>query len=156
MLSLNALSLEAPRLPAVASRARRQCRIKTRMGGVRRLHLVGVGFGNTERLEGLHHARMQPLRPRRVARLPGGNGMDMGYLLGQGSGTFRLRQQGCQHLLCARGQFAVVQCFGVRRRLPLRLVGLVYRLVRGLLFGVLIGVLRRGAVRHGFHCRVAG
>ena len=150
------LSFNPPRLPAVACRTRRQRRIETRVGGVRRLHLVGVGFGNAERFEGLHHARMQPLRPRRVARLPGGNGVDMGHLLGQGSGAFRLRQQGCQHLLCARGQLAVAQRFGVRHRLPLRLFGLVYRLVRGLLFGVLVGVLRRGAVRHGFHCRVAG
>ena len=83
---------DMPRLPAVARRTRRQCRIKTRVGGVRRLHLVGVGLGNTERFKSLHHARMQPLRPRRVARLPGGNGVNMGYLLGQGSGAFRLRQ----------------------------------------------------------------
>ena len=102
-LSLNTLSLNAPCLPAVARRTRRQRRIKTRMGGVCRLHLVGVGLGNAERFKSLHHARMQPLRPRRVARLPGGNGVNMGHLLGQGSGAFRLRQQGCQHLLCARG-----------------------------------------------------
>ena len=92
-----------PRLPAVARRTRRQRRVKTRVGGIRRLHLVGVGLGNTERFKRLHHARMQPLRPRRVARLPSGNGVDMGHLLGQASGAFRLRQQGCQHLLCARG-----------------------------------------------------
>ena len=120
------------------------------MGGVRRLHLVGVGLGNTERFKSLHHTRMQPLRPRRVARLPGGNGMDMGHLLGQDSGAFCLRQQGCQHLLCARGQLSVTERFWARRRLPL--LGLVC----GLLFGVLVGVLRRGAVRHGFHCRAAG
>ena len=79
---LNPPSLNPPRLPAVACRTRRQCRIKTRVGGVRRLHLVGVGLGNAERFEGLHHARMQPLRPRRVARLPSGNGVNMGHLLG--------------------------------------------------------------------------
>ena len=126
------------------------------MGGVCRLHLVGVGLGNAERFKGLHHARMQPLRPGRVARLPSGNGVNMGHLLGQGSGAFCLRQQGCQHLLCARGQLAVAQRFWARRKLPLRLFGLVYRLVCGLLFGVLAGVLRGGAVRHGFHCRAAG
>ena len=126
------------------------------MGGVRRLHLVGVGLGNAERFEGLHHARMQPLRPGRVARLPSGNGVNMGHLLGQGSGAFCLRQQGCQHLLCARGKLAVAQRFWARRRLPLRLFGLVYRLMRGLLFRVLVGVLRGDTVRHGFHCRAAG
>ena len=124
------------------------------MGGVRRLHLMGVGLGNTERFKSLHHTRMQPLRPRRVARLPGGNGVNMGHLLGQDSGTFRLRQQGCQHLLCARGQLAVTERFWVRRRQPL--LGLVCGLLLGVLFRVLVGVLRRGAVRHGFHCRAAG
>ena len=92
---------------------------------------------------------MQPLRPRCVARLPSGDSVNMGYLLGQGSGVFRLRQEGRQHLLCTRGQLTVTERFWARR---MPLLGLV----RGLLFGVLVGVLRRGAVRHGFHCRAAG
>ena len=45
---LNTLSFDAPRLPAVARRTRRQRRIETGMGSVRCLHLVGVGLGNAE------------------------------------------------------------------------------------------------------------
>ena len=71
-----------PAPPAVARRTRRQRRIKTRMGGVCRLHLVGVGFRNAERFEGLHHTRMHPLGPGGMLRLAGRDGVHVGDLLG--------------------------------------------------------------------------
>ncbi len=59
------------------------------MGGVRRL-LMGVGLcGNTELQKPPPHADATTAATAvAVSHLPGGNGVNMGHLLGQDSGTF--------------------------------------------------------------------
>ena len=75
-------SCGVPTPPAVAGGARRQRRIKTRVGRLRGGDLVSVWLRNAERFEGLHHARMHPLRPGGVLRLAGRDSVHVSDLLG--------------------------------------------------------------------------
>ena len=60
-----------------------ECSIEGAMRCLCRLHLVGVRFVHAQRLEGLNHARVQPVRPRRILPFTCGNAVHMGDLRGQ-------------------------------------------------------------------------
>ena len=60
-----------------------ECSIECTMHCLCRLHLVGVRFVHAQRLEGLNHARVQPVRPRRILPFTCGDAVHMGDLRGQ-------------------------------------------------------------------------
>ena len=60
-----------------------ECSIECTMRCLCRLHLVGVWFVHAQRLEGLNHARMQPVRPRRILPFTCGDAVHMGDVWGQ-------------------------------------------------------------------------
>ena len=109
-------SCGVPAPPAVAGGARLQGGVKTGVGRLRGGDLVGVWLRNTERFEGLHHARMHPLRPGGVLRLAGRDGVHVGDLLGQGGGGRQFGEEGTQGLLGgARKVAEAAGCAGCRR-----------------------------------------
>ena len=60
-----------------------ECSIEGTMCCLRRLRLVGVWFVHAQRLEGLNHTRVQPVRPRRILPFTCGDAVHMGDLRGQ-------------------------------------------------------------------------
>ena len=60
-----------------------ECSIEGAMRCLCRLRLVGVWFVHAQRLECLNHARVQPVRPRRILPFTCGNAVHMGDLRGQ-------------------------------------------------------------------------
>ena len=60
-----------------------ECSIEGAMRCLCRLHLVGIRFVHAQRLEGLDHTRVQPVRPRRILPFTCGNAVHMGNLRGQ-------------------------------------------------------------------------
>ena len=85
-----------------------ECSIEGTMRCLCRLHLVGVWFVHAQRLEGLNHARVQPVRPRRILPFTCGDAVHMGDLRGQRAVTGKFGHKPAQLfakvLIGARGR----------------------------------------------------
>ena len=75
-----------------------ECSIEGAMRCLCRLHLVGVRFMHAQRLEGLNHARVQPVRPRRILPFTCGNAVHMSDLRGQRTVTGKFGHKPAQLL----------------------------------------------------------
>ena len=85
-----------------------ECSIECTMRCLCRLHLVGVRFVHAQRLECLNHARVQPVRPRRILPFTCGDAVHMGDLRGQRTVTGKFGHKPAQLfakvLIGARGR----------------------------------------------------
>ena len=75
-----------------------ECSIEGAMRCLCRLHLVGIWFVHAQRLECLNHARVQPVRPRRILPFTCGNAVHMSDLRGQRTVAGQLGHKSAQLL----------------------------------------------------------